>query len=865
MLGVLPGQPDGIERHSTISGGIGELLLSFEDEELLDLLRKIYDSKPALYSSVLHVATELPQKITETVENDAPDKIANEASLGDPKPLEFILPVEPAVEEKCSPRSPKTVRFTGPCRETIVQFSCFMYFVEEQEGSLTVDVMRIGDVSRRSEVRYKTRDATAKAGVRYVATEGKLIFEPGDVEQFIKLEILDNAAWDTTLEFAVELLQEDLSGATLGRYLYQTRVKVIDNSCFPTDKYSKDIGDGQQSKIPKWGLILEYFKMNYENPTVRFGMRKMMLVDLCHNVFFFLKLFMNVYLIDFVLVLTPGQQLIVEDREVNLVIIVAASIVPFAALHYLDYKALTWKVGGASRNTLQKSLLRKFLNYTEASRESLNASDLTMAMTRDAVDIVQDGFMNILKMWRAAGQLLCIFIFQVSSPVILDKPPRPLIFVPLFVFPFVLLVFLLLRRARTNEFEFLRNRKQDECVDRVHKTVTNYRLISDYNQRPMFVSWFETKIKEYNAAVVAASQVLKNNEYFSPWFTLAFACAYTYIGAKQIIAGDSALSLGIFVTNLSIINAIGEAYGGMYKTLLTIQSTFDSLERIVHFLNLPTDLLQRKSMNRHRRSTTHDMRARLRGEIAASDSDQIALDLLPICVDNLKFKYSTDANASLGLAYGKMEIAQGHMVSLIGRRGGGKSTLLKLLGGVMLPTSGELYVPSHLRVLHVSSEAMFIRAPMLQNLTFGVPEGDSDASPDRVKKICSRLGLNDWVQAFIDTDDVLPWMDVLSETQSHLICLARALIANPEVLCVHKPTLAFPDNTSALVMQVFKDFVEQKGLEQDPATFHMRRPRTCIMTNVKLAGVSLSDRIFLVDEQGIQPVLLEDISADMLG
>ena len=49
----------------------------------------------------------------------------------------------------------------------IIQFSSAMYFCIENEGSLTLEIMRIGNVSHRSEVQYSTYDSSAKAGVKF--------------------------------------------------------------------------------------------------------------------------------------------------------------------------------------------------------------------------------------------------------------------------------------------------------------------------------------------------------------------------------------------------------------------------------------------------------------------------------------------------------------------------------------------------------------------------------------------------------------------------------------------------------------------------------------------------------------------------
>merc|ERR1711879_839348 len=76
--------------------------------------------------------------------------------------------------------------------------------------------------------------------------------------------------------------------------------------------------------------------------------------------------------------------------------------------------------------------------------------------------------------------------------------------------------------------------------------------------------------------------------------------------------------------------------------------------------------------------------------------------------------------------------------------------------------------------------------------------------------------------------------------------LARALIANPEVLCLHKPTQPYDDVTSRKILTLMCDFVTNKGIDQDPHSWNSRRPRTCVITSSKLIGLDLCDQIYSV-------------------
>ena len=60
-----------------------------------------------------------------------------------------------------------------------------------------------------------------------------------------------------------------------------------------------------------------------------------------------------------------------------------------------------------------------------------------------------------------------------------------------------------------------------------------------------------------------------------------------------------------------------------------------------------------------------------------------------IKVDNLKFEYPEIKNAINGVSF---EIEKGEFVCIVGHNGSGKSTLAKLLCGLLVPSSGDIYI-----------------------------------------------------------------------------------------------------------------------------------------------------------------------------
>ncbi|CAE7512922.1 unnamed protein product [Symbiodinium necroappetens] len=106
--------------------------------------------------------------------------------------------------------------------------------------------------------------------------------------------------------------------------------------------------------------------------------------------------------------------------------------------------------------------------------------------------------------------------------------------------------------------------------------------------------------------------------------------------------------------------------------------------------------------------------------------------------------------------------------------------------------------------------------------------------------------------------------DVLSHTQQAKLGLARALVANPDVLVLHKPGMPYDDRTSHMVLEVIRSHVANRGLgyPSDPMT---RSPRTCLFTSSKRYGLQLADRIYLIGPTGeIRQVSADEVTEGML-
>jgi ABC-type multidrug transport system fused ATPase/permease subunit len=212
-----------------------------------------------------------------------------------------------------------------------------------------------------------------------------------------------------------------------------------------------------------------------------------------------------------------------------------------------------------------------------------------------------------------------------------------------------------------------------------------------------------------------------------------------------------------------------------------------------------------------------------------------------------------------------LTVPQGSLIALIGRHGDGKSTLLKLIGGMLLPTSGELFIPPHLRVYFITQESYWFKTTLYENLVFGINEENvSDKDMSRVIAVCERVGVPERVLTMIQGNETADWKIVLSMSESAQLNIVRGLLANPEVLVIEKPTISFTDHHAKAMYEALRAHVEDRGLdiaEGEPCT---RRPRTCIFTATREAGVHASDEVYLVTRNCVRAVTVEEAHHEFL-
>ena len=178
----------------------------------------------------------------------------------------------------------------------------------------------------------------------------------------------------------------------------------------------------------------------------------------------------------------------------------------------------------------------------------------------------------------------------------------------------------------------------------------------------------------------------------------------------------------------------------------------------------------------------------------SSVSESVTNDALPIAVsvNGVTKIYPGGVEALNDMT---IQFPKGELTSLLGPSGCGKTTLLKIIAGLLAPTSGNVTVnglpvtgPGKERAFVFQDFALMPWASVLRNVAFGlelqgVPKSERNASAE---KHIEAVGLKGYENLFPHE---------LSGGMRQRVGLARALAVNAEVLLMDEPFSAVDEQT----------------------------------------------------------------------
>jgi HlyB family type I secretion system ABC transporter len=301
---------------------------------------------------------------------------------------------------------------------------------------------------------------------------------------------------------------------------------------------------------------------------------------------------------------------------------------------------------------------------------------------------------------------------------------------------------------------------------------------------------------------------------------------FLWVGATQVIHGH--LSVGGFVA-FSSLTAM--AYSGILRTL----GVWDNMQLASVLLNRLNDIFEQEPEQGHDRSRlvpVHSLEGRVQ--------------LRGVC-----FKYGGPEAPNI-LTNINLDIPPGRMVALVGRSGCGKTTLIKLIAGLLEPTEGTIFFDNvDLKTLNyrdvrrhigmVLQENHMFNETIARNIAFGDPEPDLD----RVLTAAQAAASHDFIMRLpLGYETKIGESGLsLSGGQKQRIAIARAIYNNP-------PVLIFDEATSALDTESERTIQENLG--------RLMAGRTSIVIAHRLSTIREAHSIVVLEKGSVAEIGAHD-------
>lgn len=206
-----------------------------------------------------------------------------------------------------------------------------------------------------------------------------------------------------------------------------------------------------------------------------------------------------------------------------------------------------------------------------------------------------------------------------------------------------------------------------------------------------------------------------------------------------------------------------------------------------------------------------------------------------------------------------LAVRRGEFVTLLGPSGCGKTTLLRMIAGFEIPTSGTIMlekqdvtaVPPHLRPINTVFQkyALFPHLNVFKNIAFGlklkrIPTGEFDKKGKPVYRKFTKDEIAEKVEHVLKLVNLESYghRDVtgLSGGQQQRVAIARAIVCEPKVLLLDEPLGAL-------------DLKMRKEMQLELAAMHKNIGITFIyVTHDQEEALTMSDKVVVMTDGAVQ-------------
>lgn len=350
----------------------------------------------------------------------------------------------------------------------------------------------------------------------------------------------------------------------------------------------------------------------------------------------------------------------------------------------------------------------------------------------------------------------------------------------------------------------------------IPESINNIQMIKSFAKE----EYMEEKYVNYlDESYEAMNKINFYDSIFSPIILILRAVVVALV---VILSSDQlsflGLSIGSVAAAIELINNIFSPIENLGMELQNIQQSIAGIYRIDEFLNEEEETEKDPNLT----------------------YDKIVNDNLNIEIKNVDFSYITGEqileNISLNINYKES-------VTFAGRTGAGKTTLFKLILGLLEPSSGSVTlsnvkvseIPNHEKRKifgYVEQSFSFIKGSVAEQISLK----DESISKEDIENAMKFVGLHDYIITFEKGYDTVASPHLFSQGQMQLLSIARAIVTSPPIMLLDEITANLDSETEEKIISVLKSASSE---------------RTLLSISHRLSSILTCDRIIKLENKSI--------------
>lgn len=471
------------------------------------------------------------------------------------------------------------------------------------------------------------------------------------------------------------------------------------------------------------------------------------------------------------------------------IVIVAVFLVKMVAAVYVNWEILVYS--RKCRVDLQGKLMQAYQRQPYVEYIQRNSAEY-LKNIHDATGHYVSAVQTVLRMLSDGFIALLIFSYLAYTNTVI------LAGLALLVSTFFY-VYLCIFRRKSRQYGELTTQAVQQIVQSIHEGMTGLKELRILGKEPYFHAALIDGARRMSDNWAKATLITMFPRFFLEFLLISlvvfFVLATLMAGAKL----DSVLpTIGVFaLASLRLIPAVNLVVGGASKL----------------------------SFSRHAVSILHRDLVRVEKYLQSSvlESSQIiqpTSKFNELSLEHVGFRYPTTLDWALKDL--SLSIKAGESIGIIGESGGGKTTLIDVMLGLLEPQAGgvtfnntplQQALPEwHSQVAYLPQEIFIIDASLRQNIALGVPSNEIDEP--RIQTAISQAQLQGLISDLPNgLDTRLGERGVrLSGGQRQRVALARAFYFERNVLVLDEATSALDNETEREIVDEIRQLKGQKTM-----------------------------------------------------